>query len=81
MRVTVLFFAQARDRAGSDRASLELPEGSRVSDAMDRVRRAHPSLAELEAHLAIAIDGQLARANAALHDGAEMALLPPVSGG
>jgi molybdopterin synthase catalytic subunit len=81
MMVTVLFFAQARDRAGRDRLALELPEGSRVSDALDAIRRDHPALAELEAHLAVAVDGRLAKSGATLTHGAELALLPPVSGG
>lgn len=81
MHVTVLFFAQARERAGSHRVALELPDGSRVADALDAVRRAHPGIAELETHLAIAVDGQLARGDSALQEGSELALLPPVSGG
>ncbi len=77
----MLFFAQARDRAGCARATIDLPEGSRVADALAALRAAHPSLGALVPHLAIALNGELAHANAPIPAGAELALLPPVSGG
>jgi len=81
VNVTVLFFAQARERAGRPSLALELPEGSRVADALAAVGRAHPGLEPLWPHLAVAVDGQLSGADAPLRAGAELALLPPVSGG
>ena len=81
MRIEVKLFAQARERAGSGVARLELPAGSRVDDALDALERAHPGLAELRPHLAVALDGTLAGRADALADGNELALLPPVSGG
>ena len=62
MRVEVKLFAQARERVGSAGARLELPEGSRVADALASLERAYPALAELRPHLAVAVDGTLARA-------------------
>lgn len=81
MTITVLFFAQARDHAGRARGTLELPEGSRVADALAALERDHPALGPLWPHLAVAVDQRLARRDAALAHGAELALLPPVSGG
>ncbi len=81
MRVQVLFFAQARERAGCAEAPLELPAGARVRDALEALGRAHPGLGPLRGHLAVAVDGTLARADDPLAEGAELALLPPVSGG
>lgn len=81
MIVTVLFFAQAREHAGRARGTLELPEGSRVADALARLEREHPALAPLWPHLAVAVDRRLVRGDAVLADGVELALLPPVSGG
>ena len=77
----MLFFAQARERAGRSSAELELPEQSRVSDALEAIGREHPSLRALWPHLAVAVDGELAPPDARLGPGAELALLPPVSGG
>lgn len=81
MRVTVLFFAQARERAGCTSETLELPDGSRIEDARAAIARAHPALDPLWPHLALAVNGALARDGVTLPDGAELALLPPVSGG
>ena len=85
MRINVLYFAQARERAGRQSASLtgslELPPGSRVSDAVAAIRRTTPALDALWPHLAVAVDGVLVSPEAALREGAEVALLPPVSGG
>ena len=81
MRIEVKLFAQARERVGSGQARLELPDGSRVSDALTLLEGAYPGLAELRPHLALAVDGTLARTGDRLNEGCELALLPPVSGG
>lgn len=81
MRIDVRLFAQARERAGTGATRLELPDGSVVADALAALETSHPGLAELRPHLAVAIDGALARTGDALGEGCELALLPPVSGG
>jgi len=81
MTLTVLFFAQARDRAGCARRTLELPDGSRVGDAVAALRAEHPALEPLWPHLKIAMNGALVAEQASLVTGSELALLPPVSGG
>jgi molybdopterin converting factor subunit 1 len=81
MQVEVRLFAQARERVGSAQTRIELPEGSRVADALGAMVRAYPALEELRAHLAVAVDGELVRADAPLREGCELSLLPPVSGG
>jgi molybdopterin converting factor small subunit/GNAT superfamily N-acetyltransferase len=81
MTIQLLFFAQARERAGSGQATLELPHGSRVRDALARIRERYPALAELMPHLAVAMNQRLVGPEEAIVEGAELALLPPVSGG
>ena len=81
MTLSVLLFAHTRERVGRSHLTLELPSGSRVSDAVAALRRAHPALEPLWPHLAIALNGEITRLDAPLPDGAELALLPPVSGG
>jgi molybdopterin synthase catalytic subunit len=81
MKVNVLFFAQARERAGRASAELALPDGSGLDDALTLLQREYPALESLWPHLAVAVDGRLARGAVTLADGAELALLPPVSGG
>lgn len=81
MIVTVLYFAQARERAGRSSETLEFAGGDRLGSALAAIRAAHPELDPLWDHLAIAVDGVLAPPDAVLREGAEIALLPPVSGG
>ena len=81
MTIRLLFFAQARERAGLGSAVLELPEGSSVRDALARVRDRWPALIELMPHLAVAMNQRLVRSDEKILEGAELALLPPVSGG
>jgi MoaE-MoaD fusion protein len=81
MTVTVLYFAQAREHAGRAQESIELNAPANVREALDALARSHPALARLWPHLAVAVDGVLARPETPLHEGAEVALLPPVSGG
>lgn len=81
MRITVLFFAHARERAGRPHQTFELPDGATLADLRRLVVEAHPALGPLLPTLAVAVDGALARDGAEITDGAEVALLPPVSGG
>ena len=81
MKVTALFFAQVRERAGRASVELSLPEGSRLADALAVLAREYPALAPLWPQLAVAVNGRLARPETPLEEGAELALLPPVSGG
>ena len=81
MIVTVLYFAQARERAGRSSETIEVADHVRLDAALAAIRAARPELVPLWEHLAIAVDGVLAPGDAVLRAGAEIALLPPVSGG
>ena len=82
MRVTVLGFATVTDALGAESLQVELADGSRLAELKRRLDRDHPDLEPLWPRLAVAVDGALVRGDdAELRDGAEVALLPPVSGG
>jgi molybdopterin synthase catalytic subunit len=81
IRVRVLGFATAGEALGAGEIAVEMPAGSRVEDLRRRLDADHPALAPLWPRLAVAVDGELAAADAPLTDGCEVALLPPVSGG
>jgi molybdopterin converting factor subunit 1 len=81
MRLNVLLFAAAREAAGTDRLTVELPPGARVGDVAARIQELKPGLAALWPYLRIAVDRELAADEQPLRDGQELALLPPVSGG
>ena len=78
----MLSFATALDAVGSAETEHELPDGSTIVDLIEGLTAAYPGLASLWPRLAVAVDGEVAADRVApLHDGAEVALLPPVSGG
>lgn len=81
MKIRLLAFASAGDALGASELDLEIPDGSRMADLRERLDRDHPRLAPLWPRLAIAVDGRVVSPEAPLTDGAEVALLPPVSGG
>jgi molybdopterin synthase catalytic subunit len=81
MNIRLLAFASAGDALGATEMDLEMPEGSRVVDLRTRLDRDHPRLAPLWPRLAIALNGRVVGAETPLVEGAEVALLPPVSGG
>ena len=79
MRVVVLFFAGARDVVGSTLAHRSLPEGAVLGDLVKALLAAHPALAEMR--LRFAVNSSYAGPEATLHDGDEVACIPPVGGG
>jgi len=81
MRIQVLYFAAARERAGVSREELEVPEGASVRAAVELIASRHPRLRELLPHLRIAVNQEFGRQEDALPNGAELALIPPVAGG
>jgi molybdopterin converting factor subunit 1 len=81
MIVAVRLFARARDLAGADLVRVELPEGATVSDLRRGLGRQCPALASLLEKSALAVDNEFAREDQPLTPGAEVALIPPVSGG
>lgn len=81
MRATVLFFAHLREAAGKDRVEIELPEGASVDSLRDAVEDRIPGLRSRLARYPVVVDGRVAGAGDSLHDGAEVAWLPPVAGG
>ncbi len=81
MRVTVLFFAAAREAAGCSRAELDLPDGATAGQAKALAIERFPALARFASSLQLAVDRELAPLDRKLQEGAELALLPPVAGG
>jgi MoaE-MoaD fusion protein len=76
MNVTVRLFAGLRERAGADEVSLELPEGARVGDALERMDSLIAGVP-----VVMAVNQEYAGSEHTLAAGDELALIPPVSGG
>lgn len=81
MLVHVVAFATAAERLGTGELTLELPAHARVADLRGALLARTPALEPLWPRLAVAVDGTIVAAAEPLREGAEVALLPPVSGG
>ncbi len=79
--VHVRLFAIQRELAGTRRLDLELRDGSTVRDAWDALVALHPSLAPGRDSVRFALDGEYADEGTRVRDGAELSIIPPVSGG
>ena len=77
----MLFFAGARQRAGTSRMELDLADGATVQAAAEAACQNAPTPCPLPSNVAFALNGQYAEPDAAVSDGDEVAILPPVSGG
>ncbi|QDU22952.1 MoaD/ThiS family protein [Urbifossiella limnaea] len=81
MTLTVHLFAAARDLAGAAALPIDLPDRSTVSDLRAALAACVPALAALLARSAVAVDHEFADDTHVLTATAEVAVLPPVSGG
>jgi molybdopterin synthase catalytic subunit len=81
MQVRVLFFGLLKDIFHRENETLELAAGATVADLLNCYRQTAPDQPSIWNSLAIAINQQYATVQQTLHDGDEVALLPPVSGG
>ena len=80
MRISVRFFAMYRERAGTSQVDMDLEEGATPESLLVQLQGAFPSLSPVRSAL-IAVNSEYADPNAPLHEGDEVAFIPPVSGG
>jgi molybdopterin synthase catalytic subunit len=81
INVRVLFFGGARDAAGKSELTFALKTPATSSSAMEELLAAVPELRRFGRSLLLAVNQEYAAANVEVHDGDELALFPPVSGG
>lgn len=86
MKIRVRLFSLLRERAGAGELELEVAPTATVADALQDLGRRFPPLERLQSGpdrlpVLCAVNREFARQEARLHDGDELALMPPVSGG
>ncbi|MGC2112874.1 MAG: molybdenum cofactor biosynthesis protein MoaE [Candidatus Korobacteraceae bacterium] len=81
MQVRVLYLGMLKDIAGREREVAEVAEGTRLGELFARLEQGTPRLQDFRGSVALAINYEYSATDAELHDGDEVALLPPVSGG
>jgi molybdopterin synthase catalytic subunit len=78
--ISVRLFAGLRERAGTDRLEVELPEGAKVADVLAAMAGT-PVGALRPRECVVAVNREYADADEPVKPGDEVALVPPVSGG
>lgn len=80
MTIRVLLFAQYSEIAGIGELSLDLPDSSTVAGVVEALR-ARPGMEGLPIRPAVALNRTVVGLDVQVHEGDEVALLPPVAGG
>lgn len=81
MTVRALFFGHYRDIVPSGECVLNLRERATIRDAAEALAAQEPRLADLLTRTRVAVGAEFATPDTLLSDGAELAFLPPMSGG
>ncbi len=81
MKVTVKLFAAARDLAGQEEVAVKLPVGATIGELRRRLSEDCPPLGPLLPHAMFAVDAEYVPDDAPVPENAEIACIPPVSGG
>jgi molybdopterin converting factor subunit 1 len=81
MRVTVKLFARLRDIAGASELTRDVMPGATIGTVWKGLAGDFPELARYERSISSAVNADYARMDSVVHDGDEVAFLPPVSGG
>ena len=81
MQVVVKLFALYRQIVGASQVCLELPDGATVTELCQEMRQLYPNLPPEHYPLVVAVDLVYVDDTFVLHEGQEIALIPPVSGG
>jgi molybdopterin converting factor subunit 1 len=77
----VRLFARLRDIAGATELSRDVAPGATVATIWKGLVTDFPEMAQYEKSISSAVNVDYARMDQAVHDGDEVAFLPPVSGG
>ncbi len=81
LRIRVKFFAAPREALDRDEIDLEVRAGSTVKDLIDTLQNEYPVLEAYTRFLNVAVNRAYVGMQTELHDGDEVACLPPVGGG
>lgn len=81
MNVRLLFFSLLRDITGLDEMAWTCSPDSQVRDLLEPIYQRWPLLRAWDSSLLIAVDQTYVKRDAPLHEGCEVAIMPPVQGG
>jgi molybdopterin converting factor subunit 1 len=81
MEINILLFETLKDRAGRARLILTVPDGASVGDVRDALAERFPEMDVNIEQAVAALNRETTCDTEIVHDGDEVALFPPVTGG
>jgi molybdopterin converting factor subunit 1 len=81
VKIRIRLFASFREAVGGGTLTWDAPEGASVADVVSALRAAYPRLGPTAEKALLAVNQEYVGGELRLHDGDELALIPPVSGG
>jgi sulfur-carrier protein len=81
VKLDVRLFARARDAAGAEQVTVDLPADARVADLRAALAAHSPNLSALAPCLLVAVGTEYADDRTLLSPQSDVACFPPVSGG
>ena len=81
MTVRVLFFSVLRDITGAGEVMMPVSANASVDELLAECFRRWPKLSGWDKSLLIAVNQNYVKRTEPLHEGAEVAIMPPVQGG
>lgn len=81
MRVTLLYFAQLKDKFGKDAKVIDLHEGDCVCDLLEIVFPNPEERQMMQKYLRVAVNQEYTSYGQKLANGDEVVFIPPVAGG
>jgi len=80
-QITVLFFANLKEKAGISKKALEIADETRVADLKTQLASIFPSIKEALATALVSVNHEFAFDEDSIPENAEIGFFPPVSGG
>jgi molybdopterin synthase sulfur carrier subunit len=79
--IYVKLFAAAKDLAGTGETTLSLRDDAQAANVLDHFLKVDSRFEDWKDHLRVAVNSEYVDLHHPLHDGDEVAIIPPVSGG
>jgi MoaE-MoaD fusion protein len=81
VQVNLLFFASLKDIVGSRQLQLDVAAGATVADVLTSLEASYPRMKQYRPVVLTAVNEEYVDHHTTIHEGDEVAIFPPVSGG
>lgn len=81
MRITVQFFSQLKEIAGTEETAIDLHDGATVANLLARIYSATPALEKWDRNILVGAGVEFVERDYVLQPNDQVAIMPPVQGG